>query len=1140
MKKFTKYLIVTTLIFLLFTLTTVNAATFTVTKTADTNDGVCDMDCSLREAIAEANSAATDDIIEFDPNIFNTAQIIILNNIVLTVDNNGSLTINGPGAELLSISGNNQTRAFFNNGATLEINDLSIIDCFWGGDGGAIRNNGTMTLNNLILKNNTAAAGGGAISNIGTLTINDSVIKENTAQGGNDEGGGIENEMGTLTINNSTIDGNTAQGRGGGLGNSSSGGTVIINASTFSNNAGFSGGGIYNAGNSGSEITLTNSTISNNTARSDGGGGIHNTSSASAKLVNVTVAENTALTDEFGVGRGGGVRSTNPHFVSRNTIFADNTDNGEGPDFSGPLDSEGNNILGDSTGAFVSGASAPDFLGIDPRLLPLGNYGGPTQTHALDPFSFAVDLIRISPDFPLVDQRGIPRPQEGNLTPPVLADVGAYERQPTIFTVTKVSDENNDGVCDEECSLREAIMATNLAQTPDNVILFDQDVFSTQQIITLTEGELVLNRTGTLMIRGTSFPESPIISGNDQSRVFSITPEAYVIFNGIKISNGNGVGATQNGRGGAVYNAGTVRILSSLIEDSSAGDFGGAVFNDINGYVEAFGARIRNNDSTFNGGGISNVGTLEIFSSAFTENSSRGGGAVFNDQGTTKVDLSTFDGNQAEDGGGGLYNSNGTMTVSRSTISNNTAGDNDNGGGIINISENGSLTIITSTISGNSADSGGGIHNDFGATLNVTSATIANNRARFGGGISNASGTATLGNTIVADNFATSGTSPDYFNTLNSLGFNLIENTNATIISGTTDSNITGIDPQLLPLGDYGGIRLTHALNPQSPAVDKGNSFELFGDQRIKTRPVDNPNISNAPGGDGADIGAFERQENKFSTNTEFDFDGDGKSDLGVFRPTESVWYLLQTQAGFEASQFGISDDKITPADFDGDNKTDIAVYREGVWYIYRSSDSSIFIKQFGVAGDLPRPGDFDGDGKADLAVFRPSQGTWYISNSSDNQVQIIPFGQNGDLPIIGDFDGDGKSDLTVWRPATGVWYSLKSSNGELVIFEFGLEGDIPAVGNFDGDAKTDFAVFRPTDGVWYILNSGDGRFTFTQFGISEDIPTVGDFDGDGKSDIAVYRPSEGNWYLLQSLDGFKAVKFGTTGDKPLQASFNQ
>ena len=270
-----------------------------------------------------------------------------------------------------------------------------------------------------------------------------------------------------------------------------------------------------------------------------------------------------------------------------------------------------------------------------------------------------------------------------------------------------------------------------------------------------------------------------------------------------------------------------------------------------------------------------------------------------------------------------------------------------------------------------------------------------------------------------------------------------------------------------------------------------------------------------------------------------FDFDGDGKSDVSVFRPSAATWYLQRSQAGFSAVAFGLAADKIAPADFDGDGKTDVGVFRNGNWYYINSSNGAFNSVAFGSAGDLPRPGDFDGDTKADIAVFRPSTGSWYWLNSSNGAFNAVAFGSNGDIPLIANFDGDSKSDLAVFRPSNGGWYYLNSSNGAFNATAFGSTGDIPSVGDFDGDGKSDISVFRPSNGGWYRLNSGNGQFVATTFGTNGDVPAVGNYDGDDKSDIAVFRPSNGGWYIQQSQSGFTAYGFGTNGDTAVPNAFS-
>ncbi len=270
---------------------------------------------------------------------------------------------------------------------------------------------------------------------------------------------------------------------------------------------------------------------------------------------------------------------------------------------------------------------------------------------------------------------------------------------------------------------------------------------------------------------------------------------------------------------------------------------------------------------------------------------------------------------------------------------------------------------------------------------------------------------------------------------------------------------------------------------------------------------------------------------------TNFDFDGDGKADISVFRPDGGFWYLLNSASGFTGSQFGVSTDKLVPADYDGDGVTDLAVYRGGTWYLQRSSAGFTGIA-FGAADDVPQPADYDGDGKADLAVYRPSNGTWYIYNLVTNQFTSAQFGASTDKPVASDYNGDGKADYAVFRPSNGTWYIARPTGVPAQNFDsiqFGEANDKPVPADYDGDGKTDVAVYRPLNGSWYINRSQLG-FTSLQFGISTDLPAPADYDGDGKADITVFR--DGNWYLNRSTAGFLGIQFGAATDKPVPNSF--
>jgi hypothetical protein len=418
----------------------------TVTTAADSGAG------SLRAEIAAANSG---DTIAFAPSL--KGQTITLTGGTLVI--NTGLTIQGPGAGQLTISGGNHSQVFqvagaqpvvltgltvsngagggiANSGSDLTVSACTISNCH-AHSGGGIANSGTLKLSECTISRDLASFTGGGIVNTGTLTATNCTLSGDIASGPVTLGGGGIYNTGTLTVNGSILTGDRAYQRGGGIFNA---GSLTCNGCTLSGDSDYlEGGGIYAAGGT---ATLTNCTLCGDSALQ--GGGLYLSVAASATLANCTVSHNWTLPPGNTLGNfypfGGGIYVGHSVLAPpqygilnlTNTIVASNFDvslsGAEGADIYGSVALADHDLIGNGWGSNVVNGVNGNLVGgnrhpvINAMLGPLQNNGGPTMTMALLAGSPAISHAD-NALAPATDQRGVTRRDvAGELT-----DIGAFE-----------------------------------------------------------------------------------------------------------------------------------------------------------------------------------------------------------------------------------------------------------------------------------------------------------------------------------------------------------------------------------------------------------------------------------------------------------------------------------------------------------------------------------------------------------------------------------------------------------------------------------------------------------------------------------------------------------------------------------------
>jgi hypothetical protein len=768
---------------------------FTVDLTSDNGTGsgtTGDPLYCITHANANTNTLGSE--IQFDPTVFNSAapKTITLANALVLDETAGREVIDGPGASVVTISGNNAVQVFSVSSDTqAALTGLTVSQGNTNQGGGGINNQGTLTVTSCTFSNNSTTATGGGIENDGTLTITNSTFETNSAEfGGGIEnegtlsvtgstiesnaaafGGGIDNdENGALTLTSTTVSSNTATSRGGGIFNSGVS-PLTVTGGTFSNNSAQLGGGIFLEGDGADPPILTkvtDSTFTSNratgaTGSSGSGGGFYN-EGGTVSMSGCTLSGNRATAAGGGIFANAGALTIIDSTLSGNSVTSSAGQGGGLCENGGTLNITNSTVAGNSAGNV--GAGIDDIEGtlkavnctIADNTEPStgsglgGGLNVDQGTATLDNTIIALNTdgtgASAPPDNLFIDGSGTVSSASANNL------IGAGGGNSGL---TNGVNGNLVGVADPGLGT----LANNGGPTQTIALLTGSPAINAGKVALAVDASgnpLSTDQRGAGFPRFAGSPTKPTVDiGAFEGTVAPAGPTDYTVdltsdsgastsaFAGDILYCVTQANANANSAGSVISFSPTVFAKSQTITLTST-----LAPNELSGpeVINGPGANL----VTLSGGDSVQVFDLPETATIMMTNmtiasgvaASGLGGAIAN-SGTLTVLNCTISGNSGE---GAVFNS-GTLTVTGSTLTNNTASIQARlqGGAIDN---SGTLTVTDSTISGNSAFAGGGIEND--GTATITGGTIANNTASvFGGGLDN-SGTLTVSSATIQGN----------------------------------------------------------------------------------------------------------------------------------------------------------------------------------------------------------------------------------------------------------------------------------------------------------------------------------------------------------------------------------------------------